>query len=218
MNAKPLSTRIRRAAAFGSMAALVTLALLLSASTSAQSGAQAQGPLRMEIRIFNGFDEVTPTTAVQMYPAGSRDKPLPTTRSGQSLVAEVSPGAYDVQATWQPDGKVIGMRWALGLYVERYPDEAGRYIAAVNLKPEHGALQLRPKSGSGKMAWDVWVFKTGSLTPVGRPVHGDGYTLIALPAGRYDVSVRSGVRSTSVNNLEVVADRTSLHHIPLDGP
>lgn len=172
----------------------------------------------MEIRIFSGLEEVTPTALVQMYPAGSRDKPLPITKGGQSLVAEVAPGAYDVQAIWQPEGKVMGMRWALGLYVERYPDEAGRYIAAVNLKPDHGALQLRPKGGSGKIDWDVSVFKAGeSQTPVGRPVHGDVYTLIALPAGRYDVSVRSGGRSTSLKNVEVVADRTRLHHVAFDG-
>jgi hypothetical protein len=171
-------------------------------------GAAAQS-LQLEIRVFDALEEATRDAAVRVYAAGDRSSPLPVSTEGGGYTAQVEPALYDVQVVWQPGGNIRAIRWAQALLVERYPGDAGRYIAAVNLKAGHGALQVRPLTPGDTSSWQVVAFTRGSPgREVGRVVPGNGYVLVVLPVGRYDLMVRRGGRSVLLSDLDVQADNT----------
>ena len=101
--------------------------------------------VRLELRIFDGPDDVTAETRVRLFPRGQRTNDLPTTSApGQAITATVPVGFYDAQAIREKRGEVAGLRWAEQLLVQRYPDEYGRHLEVINFKPGYGALQIRP--------------------------------------------------------------------------
>ncbi len=110
----------------------------------------AGGPLTLEIRVFNGAEEVTPLTRVTVHRAGERGDPLAQTLSADGRVALLVPaGIYDVQAIHERDGRVKNIRWANRLVVMPYPDEQGHHLEVINFKNGFGALQVAAAKGNG---------------------------------------------------------------------
>ena len=111
------------------------------------------GTVRLELRIFDGPDDVTGETRVRLFPRGQRTNDLPTTSApGQAITATVPVGFYDAQAIREKRGEVAGLRWAEQLLVQRYPDEYGRHLQVINFKPGYGALQIRPSPDAAAAA------------------------------------------------------------------
>src|SRR5262245_46892126 len=77
------------------------------AQPPAPAAPAAQGaPLTLEIRAFNGAEEVTPHTRLTVHRAGDRNESIPHTRSGDGRTAlEVPAGIYDVQAIHEREGR-----------------------------------------------------------------------------------------------------------------
>ena len=197
----------------------VVLVLMGAALAARGASPSAFQSLQLEIRVFDALEEMTGDAYVRVYAAGDRSTPLPISAEGQGFVAQVEAALYDVQIVWQPGGNIRAIRWALALLVERYPGDAGRYIAAVNLKAGHGALQVRPLTPADTSSWQVIAFPRGTRgREVGRAVRGNGYVLVVLPVGRYDLMVRRGERSVLIPDVEVQADNTKPVRVaPLGG-
>jgi hypothetical protein len=65
--------------------------------------------VRLELRIFDGPDDVTAETRVRLFPRGQRTNDLPTTTApGQAITATVPVGFYDAQAIREKRGEVAG--------------------------------------------------------------------------------------------------------------
>jgi hypothetical protein len=183
-----------------------------SATSGRQEGAQ---DLLLELRIFNGAEEVTGQTRVFVHRAGDRGTPLAEAGGGPARIElKVPQGIYDVQAVRERDGQVVNIQWANRLVVMPYPDESGRHLEVLNFRTGFGALQIR---GANATAPDV------SLHPQGEehkslpgPAGGEGYALFVVPAGVYDVTIKHGTRSTRHSNIEVPRDRTRLWLVPTD--
>lgn len=184
------------------MPALLVLVLIAVAAAQAP-------PLTLEIRAFNGADEVTPQTRLTVHRAGDRTESLPHARSGDGRVAlQVPAGIYDVQAIHEREGRVVNIRWANRLVVMAYPDEAGHHLEVINFKNGFGALQVRGKPGA---AFETAIYAAGKRDkPAAAPLVTPGYTLFIVQAGMYDLQVRSGGKATWMTNLEVPLDRTRL--------
>ena len=145
----------RRLAALG---ALVFSAVLLAAALAAAQPAPAPrrrrrrvvippgGPnVRLQVRVFDGVDDVTRETRVRLYPAGRRGTPIRLTLGpDRAYEADVPVGLYDVQAVRMRAGSVAGVRWVERMLVQKYPDEYGRHLQVINLRDGFGALQIRP--------------------------------------------------------------------------
>lgn len=194
----------------------MVLLLSLALSVALDGAPQTDPPIQFEIRAFEGTEEVTHETTINIYPAGTRDKPLqPVARAGRGLVIDVPVGLYDVQAIQQRQGQVVNIRWAERLLAQRYPDEQGRHFEMINFKRGFGALQLRRAAGPRGPAWEAAAFAAGNRTqPVGKPVVGDDYVLFALPAGKYDILLRTGPESTWLADVDVPLDRTRMRQVP----
>jgi hypothetical protein len=177
-----------------------------------QDGAQH---LMLELRIFNGAEEVTSQTRVFVHRAGDRGTPFAEAGGGAARIdLKVPEGIYDVQAVQERDGQVVNIQWANRLVVMPYPDEGGRHLEVLNFRTGFGALQVRSSEGSVP---DVSLYATGDEN---KPFHaqtaGAGYALFVVPAGIYDVTVKRGPRSTRHSNIEVPRDRTRLWLVPAD--
>jgi len=193
---------------------VLLLRLVLSVTATAP---QVDPPIQFEIRAFDGSEDVTAETSINIYAAGTRDKPVrPVARPGRGLVAEVPVGIYDAQAIQQHQGQVVNIRWAERLLAQHYPDEEGRHLEVVNFRRGFGALQLRRAVGARReLAWEAAAFAAGNRTqPVGTAIAGDDYVLFALPAGRYDILVRIGGASTWLADVDVPLDRTRMKQVP----
>jgi hypothetical protein len=172
--------------------------------------AAIQGPpLTLEVRAFNGADEVTAQTRLTVHRAGDRSESIPHARSEDGRVAlQVPAGIYDVQAIHERDGRVVNIRWANRLVVMPYPDEGGHHLEVINFKNGFGALQMRSKTAE---PLDASIYAAGKREKaVAAPVGGPGYLLFIVPAGMYDVQVRTRGKATWLSNLEVPLDRTRL--------
>jgi hypothetical protein len=196
------------------------LLIALAALSIAAGAGHASGPLAaaaaaqpdaltLEIRAFNGADDVTGQTRMTVHRAGDRKEALPHTRSGDGRVAlQVPAGIYDVQAIHEREGRVVNIRWANRLVVMAYPDEAGHHLEVINFKNGFGALQLRGAKG---VTFDAALYHAGKHDkPVASPVVTSGYTLFIVPAGAYDLQVRVRGRTAWQTSLEVPLDRTRL--------
>jgi hypothetical protein len=163
--------------------------------------------IRCEFRVFDGNDEVSSSTRVRIYDKGQRDKGISTDGSGH---ADLTPGVYDVQAVRERDGQVVGIRWLTGLLIQQYPDEGGSHLEVLNFKPQYGVLELR--TGDGE--FDAAAFRAGERDrSVATGLRGTGYLLLVLPAGRYDVSVRTKASTAAerwITDVDVPVDRTRL--------
>jgi hypothetical protein len=173
--------------------------------------------VRLELRIFDGPDDVTAETRVRLFPRGQRTNDLPTTSApGQAITATVPVGFYDAQAIREKRGEVAGLRWAEQLLVQRYPDEYGRHLEVINFKPGYGALQIRPSPDAAAAAkgWTAAAYASGSgeaAKEAGKAVVAGEDLLFALPAGSYDVKLTMSDKSTQwMRDIEVPADRTRL--------
>jgi hypothetical protein len=173
----------------------------------------APSPLTLQIRVFDGLDEVTNETHVKIYPAGERQKPVSETSEAVPVVrVTVAPGFYDAQAIREKDGRVLNIRWAERLVVMAYPDEAGRHLEVINFQNGFGALEVRGKDGERP---DVALFNAGARQQeMGRRVDGEGYALFVAPAGRYDLRIRRDGQTTWQAGIEVPADRTRFLVVP----
>jgi hypothetical protein len=173
------------------------------------------GTIVLELRVFDGTEEVTGETRLRLFPRGQRTNDLPMTSApGQAITAVVPVGFYDAQAIREKRGQVVALRWAEQLLVQRYPDEYGRHLEVINFKPGYGALQIRPARDAVAAA-KGW---TAVAHPAGDPAREVGKALVtgedllfALPSGSYDVKLTMGDKSTQwIRDVEVPADRTRL--------
>jgi hypothetical protein len=212
--------------------ALATRALLGAALATAPVAAQAPsastppivippgGPsVRLQIRIFDGADDVTRDTRGRLYPAGERGTPIKMTLSGdQAFEAEVPVGLYDVQAIRERAGEVSGVRWVEHLLVQRYPDEFGRHLQVVNLKNGFGALQIRPDGDASSPAgWSAVATPPGSPdTEVGKARALGPDLLLVVPSGTYDIKVvLPSAPPAWINGLDIPDARTRLKTWPI---
>jgi hypothetical protein len=165
--------------------------------------------LALELRVFNGPDDVTRESRVAVYRAGERADPVG--RAGAAtgtFTFQVPAGFYDVQAIRERDGRVVAIRWAERLVVMAYPDEGGRHLEVINLKSGFGALQVRGTTGHAVP--DVALYAAGARDKeAAARLAGDGYALFVVPAGSYDLRVR-GERPSWHTQIDVPADRTRL--------
>jgi len=188
-------------------------------ASTPQAPAASQDPparLILELRVFDGSEEVTTQTRVTVHHAGARDEPLAQATSPDGRVQyQVPSGIYDVQAIHERDGRVVNIRWANRLVVMPYPDEAGRHLEVVNFKPGYGALQIRAKDGG---AADASIYVTARREkPAAAAFTSTAYSLFIVPAGTYDLQVRKGAQTSWHARIDVPVDRTRLWIVP-DGP
>jgi hypothetical protein len=171
-------------------------------------GIQPPPTLTLLIRVFNGAEEVTAETRVNIFKAGERQTPLSETRAKRIVEAPVPQGMYDAQVIREREGRVVNIRWAERLLVMPYPDEAGRHLEVINFQNGFGALEVR---GHEATEPDAAIFAAGSRQQeVGRRFSGTGYALFVVQSGRYDLRVQENGRTTWHPDIEVPADRTRL--------
>jgi hypothetical protein len=172
--------------------------------------------IRLEIRVFDGPDDVTHESHVKLFPKGQRSKDLPMTTAGagQPTTAIVPVGFYDAQAIRERRGEAPNIRWAQQWLVQRYPDEYGRHLEVINYKSGYGALQIRPAPSETAAAkgWSGVAYAAGDPSKeVGKSTSSADDLLFALPSGRYDIKVTLADKSTQwLRDIDVPADRTRL--------
>jgi hypothetical protein len=170
----------------------------------------ASGALTLELRVFNGPEEVTTQTRMTVHRAGDRGEPLlrsSTSADGRALF-QVPAGIYDVQAIHEREGRVVNIRWANRLVVMPYPDEKGHHLEVINFRNGYGALQIRGKVPSRS---DLALYEAGKrVKPAALPVNGQEYLLFIVPAGMYDLHSRAGGKTSWSTAIEVPLDRTRL--------
>jgi hypothetical protein len=186
--------------------------VLLALALVTGSGAKAAS-VTLELRVFNGLEDVTSQTRVSVHRAGEHTSPLAQLGAGPStLSVDVPAGIYDVQAIRERDGRVLSIRWALRLVVMPYPDEAGRHLEVLNFQNGFGALQVRGRAGAPPGAG---MYQPGEHTnPVVQPIAGPGYILFVVPAGPYDLQTLGNAGPSWHIAIEVPLDRTRLWIVP----
>jgi hypothetical protein len=178
-------------------------ALALAAILLAQTSAPA---VRLQIRVFDGGDEVTAETRVTLFRAGDRQQSVADSRQPATLDTSVPAGMYDAQAIREKDGRVVSIRWAERLVVMPYPDEEGLHLEIINFKTEFGALEVKGETGGRP---ELALFPAGErATEAGRPLTTPEYVLFVVPAGKYDLrATRSGTIAWHTA-IDVPRDRT----------
>jgi len=167
---------------------------------------QAPAAVTLQVRAFNGADDVTRETRIVVFKAGDRQAAIAQSRPGVPLEAAVPAGFYDVQAVREQDGRVVNIRWAERLVVMLYPDEDGRHLEVVNFQSGFGALEVR---GHGPEIPDVAIFQEGARDhEAARRMDATAAALFVVPAGRYDLRVRRNGATTWHPGIEVPPDRT----------
>ncbi len=189
----------------------VLLALTLTAGQP-----RAEPALTLELRVFNGVEEVTPQTRIAVHRAGDRGRPLVLVEAGHTtLTADVPPGIYDVQAIRLKEGRVVAIRWAERLVVMAYPDESGHHLEVINFQTGFGALEVRRRDQAEP---DVEVYAPGDhSSPAGTARPAAGSVLFVLPSGTYDLLTRQAGAPVWHAGLEVPVDRTRFWVVP-DSP
>ena len=180
---------------------LLAFALITGDTASAAS-------LTLELRVFNGVEDVTGQTRIAVHRAGERTSPVVLLGVGSPLSAEIPPGIYDVQAIREREGRVLNIRWAQRLVVMRYPDENGRHLEVINFQNGFGALEVRRRN---RTLPEAGVYHPGERDkPVVEPIAGADYLLFIVRAGSYDL--RSGGEAVPTWHIgfEVPLDRTRL--------
>jgi hypothetical protein len=169
----------------------------------------ATGSLTLEIRVFNGAEEVTSHTRVTVHRAGDRGEPLLHSTSADGRVQlQVPSGIYDVQAIHERDGRVLNIRWANRLVVMPYPDEKGLHLEVINFRSGFGALQVRD---AGPLRSGMTLYEAGKRNkPAASSVSGPGYVLFIVPAGVYDLRALSDGKANWYSAIEIPLDRTRL--------
>jgi hypothetical protein len=204
------------------------LAVLFLAGVLAHGTARADaGTVRLEVRVFDGAEDVTAHARVQVYASGTRTAPVAPPSRGERHIVDLPPGLYDVQAIVERDGRVVGIRWAERLAVMAYPDEAGDHLEVINLKNGFGALQVRGKEGA-PVQGEAALYPAGSRdaakkrAPAARTAV---WLLFVVPAGSYDLVAAdpadtrrsagaAGEAGREIAAIEIPADRTRLKFMP----
>jgi hypothetical protein len=162
--------------------------------------------VRLQIRVFDGQEEVTADTRVTLYAAGEHDTPVAASPARLGFDAGVPAGLYDAQLIRTKDSRVMSIRWAERLVVMPYPDEAGTHLEAVNFQSEFGALEVKAR-GAGAPQAALYAAGTRDHA-VGRPFAGSGYLLFIVPADRYDLRLQVDGQVTWHAGIDVPRDRT----------
>jgi hypothetical protein len=199
------------AAGLSLLVCVVFLPCARAVAFQATRDAQGEALIACEVRAFDGSVDITPEAGIRVFQSGKRDSPLPV-KAGTPLA--LAPGYYDIHVARLRDGRVVSIRWAEHVLVTRYPGEGGRRVDVVNFKDGFGALQLAAgRQPGGERHWRASAFPPGNqMREVGAASYGDGYLLLVLPAGRYDVRLTDD-RSPGerwLSDVEVVADRTTV--------
>ncbi len=175
---------------------------------------QAATPITCEFRVFDGSNDISRETRVVVYESGRRENGVRLDDAGR---ARLPRGLYDVQVIRQRDGQVAGIQWLEHLLIERYPDEEGHHLEIINFNPRYGALELKTPDAA-RLEADAFAPGDRSRS-VATAQAGDGYLLLVVPAGRYDVRTRpkggSGGESW-LPDIDVPAGRTRLRTIRPD--
>ena len=167
--------------------------------------------VRLQIRVFDGLEEVTNETRITVYKAGEHDVPLGASAARAAFDAAVPAGLYDAQAIHVKDSRVVNIRWADRLVVMPYPDEAGTHLEVINFRSDFGALEVKGRGGAVVAA----LFAAGERErEAARPMSGDGYVLFVAPAGAYDLRIGSGGRASWHAGIDVPRDRTRFWIVP----
>jgi hypothetical protein len=186
--------------------------LLLALAIVAGDTAPA-GSLTLELRVFDGFEDVTSQTRVSVHRAGERTAPIVQVSAGQPTIsAELAPGIYDVQAIREREGRVLSIRWAQRLIVMAYPDEEGRHLEVINFQNGFGALEVRRHD---RMPPEAAIYNPGDRTKTAAAaIPGPGYLLFIVPAGPYDLQTGDAEGQEWHPGFEVPLDRTRLWVVP----
>jgi len=172
----------------------------------------APATVRLQIRVFDGREEVTADTRVTLYKAGAHDAPVAASSPRAAFDTSVPAGLYDAQVIRTRDSRVVNIRWAERLVVMPYPDEAGTHLEAINFQSEFGALEVKGRSASTPRAA---LYEAGSRDrEAAQPLAGDGYLLFVVPAARYDLRVDSGGEVSWHAGIDVPRDRTRFWIVP----
>jgi hypothetical protein len=167
---------------------------------------QAPATVRLQIRVFDGRDEVTAQTRVTLYKAGEHDAPVAASVAPAAFDSPVPAGLYDAQAIREKDSRVLNIRWAERLVVMPYPDEAGIHLEVINFQSDFGALQVK---GHGGAAPKAALYAAGMRDREAVPaLSGDGYVLFVAPPNRYDLRVDTGGQISWHAGIDVPRDRT----------
>ncbi len=173
---------------------------------------QAPATVRLQIRVFDGRDEVTPETRMTLYKAGAHDRPIATAVPPAPFDSQVPAGLYDAQVIREKDSRVISIRWAERLVVMPYPDEAGTHLEVINFQSDFGALEVK---GHGGAAPTAALYAAGIRDREAvLPFAGDGYVLFVAPANRYDLRIDAGGQVSWHAGIDVPRDRTRFWIVP----
>jgi hypothetical protein len=182
----------------------------------------AGGPnVRLQLRVFDGVNEVTRDTRVRLYPAGKRGTPIRLTLGAdRAFEADVPVGLYDVQAIRSRTGpeSIAGVRWVERMLVQKYPDEYGRHLQVVHLTEGFGALQIRPEGTTPVPAgWSAIATPPGvPATEVAKARAFGPDLLLVVPAGTYDVKVTvPSAEPVWISGIDIPDARTRLKTWPL---
>ncbi len=199
---------------------LVLLAIGFSVPAAWPLGAQtpsdAGTTVKLEVRVFDGTEDVTADSRVKLYPKGQRSSDIPMTPASgnEPATATVPVGFYDAQAIREKKGEQPSIRWAQQWLVQRYPDEYGRHLEVINYKTGFGALQVRPAPTEAASAkgWTGVAYAAGDQTKeVSKATQAGDDLLFALPSGRYDIKLTLADKSVQwIRDIDVPADRTRL--------
>jgi hypothetical protein len=201
--------RARRRRALGAAAVLVLLPLHGWAQPASE-----RTTVRLQIRVFNGTEDVTRETRLQLYPRGQRQGAVPLVLGpDQAYETTVEVGFYDIQAIREQGGQVAEIRWIEQVLVQRYPDEYGRHLQVVNFRPQYGALQIRPaQDAPPTRGWSGTAVTTADpAKEVARARAVGTDLLIVVPAATYDVRITLPDQRTQwIRGIDVPPDRTRL--------
>jgi hypothetical protein len=197
----------------GFLVCLAPLAPSVAAKLRAQPAEDTT--VRLQLRVFDGSEDVTKESRLTLYPRGQRTGDIPLTLGADAAYeATVAPGFYDVQAIRERRGRVVGIRWVEQVLVQRYPDEYGRHLHVLNLNAAYGALQIRPAPGEATAArgWSAVAHPPGDATKeAGKALPAGEDLLVVLPAGHYDIRLTLADRTTGwMRDVEIPVDRTRL--------
>jgi hypothetical protein len=190
------------------------LALALVTALAAQDPVSDPGKqLTLELRVFQGIEEVTAQIRATVHRAGDRGEPLMHASSADGRIqVRLAAGIYDVQAIHERDGRVLNIRWANRLVLMPYPDEAGHHLEVINFSNGFGALQIREATGGRP---DAALHEPGNREkPAAAAVATSTYLLFVVRAGLYDLVTRASGKPTWHTGVDVPLDRTRLWMIP----
>ena len=169
--------------------------------------------LTLELRVFDGTEEVTAHTRTTLHRPEDHGEPLfKGVPSGGRLEFQVPAGIYDAQAIHEREGRVLNIRWANRLVVMAYPDELGHHLEVINFKNGYGALQIREPGGAKP---DAAIYEAGDRAkPATTPHSSTSYLLFVVRAGTYDLLSRRSGKASWYVAVDVPLDRTRLWVAP----